>query len=121
MQLLAIQARAAGIIATIIALEEVVKAAQGSVLVFLDVEVSSGANVFKALTLGGHRVPLAYLGWSAPEGRGPPKCRLMRRWVGDEAYTSSQRVEGPRGSAYVAERLLLTPWIIDPCRIAFKI
>ncbi|GFZ11461.1 aldolase-type TIM barrel family protein [Actinidia rufa] len=73
MQLLAIQARAAGIIATIIALEEVVKAAQGSVLVFLDVEVSSGTNVFKALILRGHRVPLniftraarVYMEWSA--------------------------------------------------------
>ncbi|GJT81281.1 peroxisomal (S)-2-hydroxy-acid oxidase GLO1-like protein [Tanacetum coccineum] len=63
--LIAIQAGAAGIIvsnhgarqldyvpATIMALEEVVKAAQGRVPVFLDGGVRRGTDVFKALALG---------------------------------------------------------------------
>ncbi|GMY38295.1 alpha-hydroxy-acid oxidizing protein [Fagus crenata] len=62
---LAVQAGAAGIIvsnhgarqldyvpATILALEEVVKAAQGRVPVFLDGGVPRGTDVFKALALG---------------------------------------------------------------------
>ncbi|GFZ07679.1 aldolase-type TIM barrel family protein [Actinidia rufa] len=51
-KLLAIQAGAAAIIATVIVLEEVVKDAQGCLPMFLEVEVHHGTDVFNTLALG---------------------------------------------------------------------
>ncbi|GMN43228.1 hypothetical protein TIFTF001_012428 [Ficus carica] len=125
---LAIQAGAAGIIvsnhgarqldyvpATIMALEEVVKAAQGRVPVFLDGGVRRGTDVFKALALGASGIfigrPVVFS--LAAEGEaGVRKVLQMLR----EEFELTMALSGCRSLKEITRNHIVTEW--DRPRIA---
>ncbi|KAJ9672786.1 hypothetical protein PVL29_026136 [Vitis rotundifolia] len=121
---LAIQAGAAGIIvsnhgarqldyvpATIMALEEVVKAAQGRVPVFLDGGVRRGTDVFKALALGASGIfigrPVVFS--LAAEGEaGVRKALQMLR----EEFELTMALSGCRSLKEITRDHIVTEWEI---------
>uniref|UniRef100_A0A2N9HU93 (S)-2-hydroxy-acid oxidase n=1 Tax=Fagus sylvatica TaxID=28930 RepID=A0A2N9HU93_FAGSY len=119
---LAVQAGAAGIIvsnhgarqldyvpATILALEEVVKAAQGRVPVFLDGGVRRGTDVFKALALGASGIfigrPVVFS--LAAEGEvGVRKVLQMLR----EEFELTMALSGCRSLKEITRNHIVTDW-----------
>ena len=119
---IAIQAGAAGIIvsnhgarqldyvpATIMALEEVVKAAQGRVPVFLDGGVRRGTDVFKALALGASGIfigrPVVFS--LAVEGEhGVSKVLKMLR----DEFELTMALSGCRSLKEITRDHIVTPW-----------
>ncbi|XP_021894989.1 peroxisomal (S)-2-hydroxy-acid oxidase [Carica papaya] len=127
---IAIQAGAAGIIvsnhgarqldyvpATIMALEEVVKAAQGRVPVFLDGGVRRGTDVFKALALGASGIfigrPVVFS--LAAEGEaGVRKVLQMLR----EEFELTMALSGCRSIKEITRNHIVTDWDQPQSRLA---
>ncbi|KAF9672757.1 hypothetical protein SADUNF_Sadunf11G0077500 [Salix dunnii] len=130
---LSIQAGAAGIIvsnhgarqldyvpATIMALEEVVKAAQGRVPVFLDGGVRRGTDVFKALALGASGIfigrPVVFS--LASEGEaGVRKVLQMLR----EEFELTMALSGCRSLKEITRDHIVTDWDHPRARLAPKL
>ncbi|KAK1552699.1 hypothetical protein Q3G72_022014 [Acer saccharum] len=128
---LAIQNGAAGIIvsnhgarqldyvpATIMALEEVVKAAQGRVPIFLDGGVRRGTDVFKALALGASGIfigrPVVYS--LAAEGEaGVRKALQMLR----DEFELTMALSGCRSLNKITRDHIKTDW--DPVRVVTRL
>lgn len=119
---LAIQAGAAGIIvsnhgarqldyapATIVALEEVVKAAQGRVPVFLDGGIRRGTDVFKALALGASGVFIGRPVIFALAADGEVGVRKVLQMLHDE-FELAMALSGCRSLDEITRRHVVTPW-----------
>ncbi|CAL5345460.1 unnamed protein product [Camellia sinensis] len=140
---LAVQAGAAGIIvsnhgarqldyvpATIMALEEVVKAAQGRVPVFLDGGVRRGTDVFKALALGASGIfVIAHICYDkfqigrpvlfALAADGEAGVRKVLQILHDELELT-MALSGCRSLKEITRNHIVTPWDA-PLRIAPKL
>ncbi|KAF5944092.1 hypothetical protein HYC85_018169 [Camellia sinensis] len=129
---LAVQAGAAGIIvsnhgarqldyvpATIMALEEVVKAAQGRVPVFLDGGVRRGTDVFKALALGASGIFIGRPVLFALAADGEAGVRKVLQILHDELELT-MALSGCRSLKEITRNHIVTPWDA-PLRIAPKL
>ncbi|KAL7212472.1 hypothetical protein ACSBR2_015209 [Camellia fascicularis] len=129
---LAVQAGAAGIIvsnhgarqldyvpATIMALEEVVKAAQGRVPVFLDGGVRRGTDVFKALALGASGIFIGRPVLFALAADGEAGVRKVLQMLHDELELT-MALSGCRSLKEITRNHIVTPWDA-PLRIAPKL
>ncbi|CAL5411735.1 unnamed protein product [Camellia sinensis] len=129
---LAVQAGAAGIIvsnhgarqldyvpATIMALEEVVKAAQGRVPVFLDGGVRRGTDVFKALALGASGIFIGRPVLFALAADGEAGVRKVLQMLHDELELT-MALSGCRSLKEITRDHIVTPWDV-PLRIAPKL
>ncbi|KAF7120636.1 hypothetical protein RHSIM_Rhsim13G0114800 [Rhododendron simsii] len=128
---LSVQAGAAGIIvsnhgarqldyvpATIMALEEVVKAAQGRVPVFLDGGVRRGTDVFKALALGASGVFIGRPVLFALAAHGEAGVRKVLQMLRDE-FELTMALSGCRSLKDITRDHILTPW--DAPRVVPKL
>jgi (S)-2-hydroxy-acid oxidase len=119
---LAVQAGAAGIIvsnhgarqldyvpASIVALEEVVKAAQGRVPVFLDGGIRRGTDVFKALALGASGVFIGRPVVFALAADGEDGVRKVLQMLNDE-FELAMALSGCRSLNEITRRHIVTPW-----------
>lgn len=126
--ILSVQAGAAGIIvsnhgarqldyvpATIMALEEVVKAVKGKIPVFLDGGIRRGTDVFKALALGASGVfigrPVVY----SLAAHGEAGVRKMLQMLRDE-FELTMALSGCRSLKEITRGHVTAPW--DPPRVA---
>lgn len=125
---LAVQYGAAGIIvsnhgarqldyvpATIMALEEVVQAAQGRVPVFLDGGVRRGTDVFKALALGASGVFIGRPVVFALAAAGETGVRKVLQMLRDE-FELTMSLNGCRSLKEITRNYIMTPW--DAPRVA---
>ena len=125
---LAVQYGAAGIIvsnhgarqldyspATIMALEEVVKAAQGRVPVFLDGGVRRGTDVFKALALGACGVFIGRPVLFSLAVDGEAGVRKVLQMLHDE-FELTMALSGCRTIDEITRNHVVTPW--DAPRVA---
>ncbi|KAK7359470.1 hypothetical protein VNO77_01430 [Canavalia gladiata] len=125
---LAVEAGAAGIIvsnhgarqldyvpATILALEEVVKAAQGRVPVFLDGGVRRGTDVFKALALGASSVFIGRPVVFALAADGEAGVRKVLEMLHDE-FELTMALSGCRSLKEITRDHVVTDW--DRPRVA---
>lgn len=128
---LSVQAGAAGIIvsnhgarqldyvpATIMALEEVVKAAQGRVPVFLDGGVRRGTDVFKALALGASGVFIGRPVLFALAAHGEPGVHKVLQMLRDE-FELTMALSGCRSLKDITRDHIVTPW--DAPRVVPKL
>jgi (S)-2-hydroxy-acid oxidase len=128
---LAVQAGVAGIIvsnhgarqldyvpATIMALEEVVKAAQGRVPVFLDGGVRRGTDVFKALALGASGVFIGRPVLFALAADGEAGVRKVLQMLYDE-FELTMALSGCRSLKEITRDHIVTPW--DAPRVVPKL
>ncbi|KAF7121293.1 hypothetical protein RHSIM_Rhsim13G0114900 [Rhododendron simsii] len=128
---LSVQAGAAGIIvsnhgarqldyvpATIMALEEVVKAAQGRVPVFLDGGVRRGTDVFKALALGASGVFIGRPVLFALAAHGEAGVRKVLQMLRDE-FELTMALSGCRSLKDITRDHIVTPW--DAPRVVPKL
>ncbi|KAH7838895.1 hypothetical protein Vadar_032380 [Vaccinium darrowii] len=128
---LAVQAGVAGIIvsnhgarqldyvpATIMALGEVVKAAQGRVPVFLDGGVRRGTDVFKALALGASGVFIGRPVLFALAADGEAGVRKVLQMLRDE-FELTMALSGCRSLKEVTRDHIVTPW--DAPRVVPKL
>lgn len=128
---LSVQAGAAGIIvsnhgarqldyvpATIMALEEVVKAAQGRVPVFLDGGVRRGTDVFKALALGASGVFIGRPVLFALAAHGEAGVRKVLQMLHDE-FELTMALSGCRSLKDITRDHIVTPW--DAPRVVPKL
>ncbi|XP_057493489.1 glycolate oxidase-like [Actinidia eriantha] len=128
---LAVQYGAAGIIvsnhgarqldyvpATIMALEEVVQAAQGRVPVFLDGGVRRGTDVFKALALGASGVFIGRPVVFALAAAGETGVRKVLQMLRDE-FELTMSLSGCRSLKEITRNYIMTPW--DAARVAPKL
>ncbi|OWM85490.1 (S)-2-hydroxy-acid oxidase GLO1 [Punica granatum] len=119
---LAIQAGAAGIIvsnhgarqldyvpATIMALEEVVKAAQGRVPVFLDGGVRRGTDVFKALALGASGIFIGRPVVFSLAAEGEAGVRKVLEMLRDE-FELTMALSGCRSLREITRDHIVTEW-----------
>ncbi|KAK4748895.1 hypothetical protein SAY87_015481 [Trapa incisa] len=119
---LAIQAGIAGIIvsnhgarqldyvpATIMALEEVVKAAQGRVPVFLDGGVRRGTDVFKALALGASGIFIGRPVVFALAAEGEAGVRKVLQMMRDE-FELTMALNGCRSLKEITGQHVMTEW-----------
>ncbi|XP_022715521.1 peroxisomal (S)-2-hydroxy-acid oxidase-like isoform X1 [Durio zibethinus] len=119
---LAIQAGAAGIIvsnhgarqldyvpATIMALEEVVKAAQGKVPVFLDGGVRRGTDVFKALALGASGIFIGRPVVFSLAAEGEAGVRKVLQMLRDELELT-MALSGCRSLKEITRNHIVTDW-----------
>ncbi|KAF7851164.1 hypothetical protein BT93_L4391 [Corymbia citriodora subsp. variegata] len=119
---LAIQAGAAGIIvsnhgarqldyvpATIMALEEVVKAAQGKVPVFLDGGVRRGTDVFKALALGASGVFIGRPVVFSLAAEGEAGVKKVLQMLRDE-FELTMALSGCRSLKEITRNHIMTEW-----------
>ncbi|KAL0442506.1 UNVERIFIED_CONTAM: Peroxisomal (S)-2-hydroxy-acid oxidase [Sesamum latifolium] len=119
---LAVQAGAAGIIvsnhgarqldyvpATIMALEEVVRAAQGRVPVFLDGGIRRGTDVFKALALGASGVFIGRPVVFALAAYGEAGVRKMLKMLHDELELT-MALSGCRSIKEITRAHIAAPW-----------
>ncbi|KAA8524092.1 hypothetical protein F0562_010477 [Nyssa sinensis] len=119
---LAIQAGAAGIIvsnhgarqldyvpATIMALEEVVKAAQGRVPVFLDGGVRRGTDVFKALALGASGIFIGRPVVFSLAAEGEAGIRKVLQMLRDE-FELTMALSGCRSLKEITRDHIMTEW-----------
>ncbi|KAL0352841.1 UNVERIFIED_CONTAM: (S)-2-hydroxy-acid oxidase GLO1 [Sesamum angustifolium] len=119
---LAVQAGAAGIIvsnhgarqldyvpATIMALEEVVRAAQGRVPVFLDGGIRRGTDVFKALALGASGVFIGRPVIFALAAYGEAGVRKMLKMLHDELELT-MALSGCRSIKEITRAHITAPW-----------
>ncbi|KAF8408855.1 hypothetical protein HHK36_004924 [Tetracentron sinense] len=119
---LAIQAGAAGIIvsnhgarqldyvpATIMALEEVVKAAQGRVPVFLDGGVRRGTDVFKALALGASGIFIGRPVVFSLAAEGEAGVKKMLQMLRDE-FELTMALSGCRSLKEITRDHITTEW-----------
>ncbi|KAB1222602.1 Peroxisomal (S)-2-hydroxy-acid oxidase GLO1 [Morella rubra] len=119
---LAIQAGAAGIIvsnhgarqldyvpATIMALEEVVKAAQGRVPVFLDGGVRRGTDVFKALALGASGIFIGRPVLFSLAAEGEAGVRKVLQMLRDE-FELAMALSGCRSLKEITRDRIMTEW-----------
>ncbi|KAA8514909.1 hypothetical protein F0562_018088 [Nyssa sinensis] len=125
---LSVQAGAAGIIvsnhgarqldyapATIMALEEVVKAAQGRVPVFLDGGVRRGTDVFKALALGASGIFIGRPVLFSLAADGEAGVKKVLQMLRDE-FELTMALSGCRSLNEITRDHIVTPW--DPPRLA---
>ncbi|KAL6546370.1 Lactoylglutathione lyase [Orobanche minor] len=125
---LAVQAGVAGIIvsnhgarqldyvpATIMALEEVVKAAQGILPVFLDGGIRRGTDVFKALALGASGVFIGRPVVFALAADGEAGVRKVLQMLRDE-FELTMALSGCRSIKEITRAHIMTPW--DTPRVA---
>ncbi|XP_056158646.1 glycolate oxidase-like isoform X1 [Syzygium oleosum] len=125
---LAIQAGAAGIIvsnhgarqldyvpATIMALEEVVKAAQGKIPVFLDGGVRRGTDVFKALALGASGVFIGRPVLFSLAAEGEAGVKKVLQMLHDE-FELTMALSGCRSLKEITRDHIMTEW--DRPRVA---
>ncbi|XP_056158629.1 glycolate oxidase-like isoform X2 [Syzygium oleosum] len=125
---LAIQAGAAGIIvsnhgarqldyvpATIMALEEVVKAAQGKIPVFLDGGVRRGTDVFKALALGASGVFIGRPVLFSLAAEGEAGVKKVLQMLRDE-FELTMALSGCRSLKEITRDHIMTEW--DRPRVA---
>ncbi|KAE9461386.1 hypothetical protein C3L33_06704, partial [Rhododendron williamsianum] len=128
---LSVQAGAAGIIvsnhgarqldyvpATIMALEEVVKAAQGRVPVFLDGGVRRGTDVFKALALGASGVFIGRPVLFALAAHGEAGVQKVLQMLRDE-FELTMALSGCRSLKDITRDHIVTPW--DAPRVVPKL
>ncbi|XP_058198234.1 glycolate oxidase 1-like [Rhododendron vialii] len=128
---LSVQAGAAGIIvsnhgarqldyvpATIMALEEVVKAAQGRVPVFLDGGVRRGTDVFKALALGASGIFIGRPVLFALAAHGEAGVRKVLQMLRDE-FELTMALSGCRSLKDITRDHIVTPW--DAPRVVPKL
>ncbi|XP_022723917.1 peroxisomal (S)-2-hydroxy-acid oxidase-like isoform X3 [Durio zibethinus] len=119
---LAVQAGAAGIIvsnhgarqldyvpATIMALEEVVKAAQGRVPVFLDGGVRRGTDVFKALALGASGIFIGRPVVFSLAAEGEAGVRKVLQMLRDE-FELTMALTGCRSLKEITRNHIVTDW-----------
>ncbi|KAK3000426.1 hypothetical protein RJ639_021330 [Escallonia herrerae] len=119
---LSIQAGAAGIIvsnhgarqldyvpATIMALEEVVKAAQGRVPVFLDGGVRRGTDVFKALALGASGIFIGRPVVFSLAAEGEAGVRKVLQMLRDE-FELTMALSGCRSLKEITRQHIMTEW-----------
>ncbi|KAI6668156.1 hypothetical protein NL676_028579, partial [Syzygium grande] len=119
---LAIQAGAAGIIvsnhgarqldyvpATIMALEEVVKAAQGKIPVFLDGGVRRGTDVFKALALGASGVFIGRPVLFSLAAEGEAGVKKVLQMLRDE-FELTMALSGCRSLKEITHDHIMTEW-----------
>ncbi|XP_051125258.1 glycolate oxidase 1 [Andrographis paniculata] len=119
---LAVQAGAAGIIvsnhgarqldyvpATIVALEEVVKAVEGRVPVFLDGGIRRGTDVFKALALGASGVFIGRPVLFALAADGEAGVRKVLEMLRNE-FELTMALSGCRSIAEISRRHVVAPW-----------
>ncbi|XP_021904615.1 peroxisomal (S)-2-hydroxy-acid oxidase GLO1 [Carica papaya] len=119
---LAVEAGAAGIIvsnhgarqldyvpATIMALEEVVKAAQGRIPVFLDGGVRRGTDVFKALALGASGVFIGRPVVFSLAAAGEAGVRKVLQMLHDE-FELTMTLSGCRSLKEITRNHILTDW-----------
>lgn len=119
---LAIQAGAAGIIvsnhgarqldyvpATIMALEEVVKAAQGKIPVFLDGGVRRGTDVFKALALGASGVFIGRPVLFSLAAEGEAGVKKVLQMLRDE-FELTMALSGCRSLKEITRDHVMTEW-----------
>ncbi|GFP81161.1 peroxisomal (s)-2-hydroxy-acid oxidase glo5 [Phtheirospermum japonicum] len=127
---LAVQAGAAGIIvsnhgarqldyvpATIMALEEVVKAAEGRVPVYLDGGVRRGTDVFKALAIGASGVFIGRPIVFGLAGDGEAGVRKVLQMVRDE-FELTMALSGCRSIKEISRAHVMAPWDATPPRVA---
>ncbi|KAI3969595.1 hypothetical protein MKX01_020156 [Papaver californicum] len=123
---LAMQAGAAGIIvsnhgarqldyvpATISCLEEVVKAAQGEIPVFLDGGVRRGTDVFKALALGASGVFIGRPVLFSLAVDGEAGVRKVLQMLHDE-FELTMALSGCRSVSEITRNHIITDWDIPP-------
>lgn len=119
---LAVQSGAAGIIvsnhgarqldyvpATISALEEVVKAAQGRIPVFLDGGVRRGTDVFKAMALGASGIFIGRPVLFALAADGEAGVRKVLQMLRDE-FELTMALSGCRSLKEITRNHITTPW-----------
>ncbi|KAK2968723.1 hypothetical protein RJ640_005910 [Escallonia rubra] len=119
---LSVQAGAAGIIvsnhgarqldyvpATIMALEEVVKAAQGRVPVFLDGGVRRGTDVFKALALGASGIFIGRPVVFSLAAEGEAGVRKVLQMLRDE-FELTMALSGCRSLKEITRQHIMTEW-----------
>lgn len=119
---IAVQAGAAGIIvsnhgarqldyvpATIMALEEVVKAVQGRVPVFLDGGVRRGTDVFKALALGASGIFIGRPVLFSLAADGEAGVRKVLQMLRDE-FELTMALSGCRSLQEITRKHIVTPW-----------
>ncbi|KAJ0102373.1 (S)-2-hydroxy-acid oxidase GLO1 [Pistacia vera] len=127
---LSIQAGAAGIIvsnhgarqldyvpATIMALEEVVKASQGRVPVFLDGGVRRGTDVFKALALGASGIFIGRPVVFSLAAEGEAGVRKALQMLHDE-FELTMALSGCRSLKEITRDHIVTDWDLPQPRIA---
>ncbi|KAM7500558.1 hypothetical protein LguiA_024972 [Lonicera macranthoides] len=125
---LAVQAGAAGIIvsnhgarqldyvpATIMALEEVVKATQDRIPVFLDGGIRRGTDVFKALALGASGVFIGRPVLFSLAADGEAGVRKVLQMLRDE-FELTMALSGCRSLKEITRNHILAPW--DPPRVS---
>ncbi|PIN04061.1 Glycolate oxidase [Handroanthus impetiginosus] len=103
--------------ATIMALEEVVKAVQGRVPVFLDGGVRRGTDVFKALALGASGVFIGRPVVFALAADGEAGVRKVLQMLHDE-FELTMALSGCRSIKEITRAHVMTPW--DNQRVACR-
>ncbi|XP_059665665.1 glycolate oxidase 1-like isoform X2 [Cornus florida] len=101
--------------ATIMALEEVVKAVQGRIPVFLDGGVRRGTDVFKALALGASGIFIGRPVLFSLAADGEAGVRKVLQMLRDE-FELTMALSGCRSLKEITRDHILTPW--DSLRIA---
>ncbi|XP_028764846.1 (S)-2-hydroxy-acid oxidase GLO1 [Neltuma alba] len=104
--------------ATIVALEEVVKAAQGRVPVFLDGGIRRGTDVFKALALGASGVFIGRPVVFSLAADGEAGVRKVLQMLRDE-FELTMALSGCRSLKEITRNYIVTEW--DRPRIAPRI